>query len=158
VDIPDGGTYKKSNNFGEKVIGYGFGKPKPDKIVVDNRDYGYEPERDFSQTRNRSPAAIINKSAPARPKSLALNQAAAPGQYDSHKAFGAETKTMTIQRKREQRIETSAGPGQYEVDRSLSATKSRSRHAIISKEKRVETFAIKGQIDSCGPGQYDDRV
>lgn len=54
------------------------------------------------------------------------------------------------------KIEKSAGPGQYEVDRSVSATKVRTRSAIITKEKKVETFALKNQIDSAAPGQYDD--
>ena len=65
---------------------------------------------------------------------------------------------MTIQRKREVRIEESAGPGQYDTERAVSATKTRQRSALISKEKRVETFALKEQIDSCGPGQYEEKV
>ena len=65
------GQYKTMNNFGENVKGLGFGKPKAEKVEIDNRDYGYDPQREFSATRHRSPAAIIDKNAPARPKSFA---------------------------------------------------------------------------------------
>ena len=48
----------------------GFGKPKAEKRVVDNRDYGYSPEREFAQTRHKSPAATISK-AGVRPNNFA---------------------------------------------------------------------------------------
>ena len=38
------GQYDGGKQFGKDVIGYSWGKPKPPKKEVDNRDYGYEPE------------------------------------------------------------------------------------------------------------------
>ena len=35
------GTYQTSKEFGQDVKGVGFGKPRAEKTVVDNRDYGY---------------------------------------------------------------------------------------------------------------------
>ncbi len=73
-----------------------------------------------------------------------------------HKAFGADVKTVSFQKvHRERREETSAGPGQYDVDRSNSMVKSKSTAAIISKTGgRPDTFASKAHIDSAAPGQY----
>lgn len=79
IEIAGPGHYKTVNNFGENVKGYTWGKPKAEKVEIDNRDYGHDPERDFSATRHRSPAAIISKTSPGRPKSFALDQSAAPG-------------------------------------------------------------------------------
>lgn len=72
METPAGGQYKQGPEFGEQVKGYSWGKPRNEKVEIDNRDYGYEPEKEFTQTRHRSPAAIINKSTPGRPKSFAL--------------------------------------------------------------------------------------
>ena len=41
-------------------------KPKAEKKVVDNRDYGYTQEQEFKQTRHKSPAATISKLSPHR--------------------------------------------------------------------------------------------
>ena len=41
------GQYERGDEFGKNVKGLGFGKPKPEKKIVDNRDYGYNPEREF---------------------------------------------------------------------------------------------------------------
>ena len=40
----------------------GFGKPRQEKVVIDNRDYGYDAKKEFTQTRNKSPSVIISKS------------------------------------------------------------------------------------------------
>ena len=66
------GQYERNDEFGKNVKGLGFGKPKPEKKIVDNRDYGYDAERAMNQTRYRSPSAKINKDVPARPGSFAL--------------------------------------------------------------------------------------
>ena len=33
--------------FGKDVVGYSWGKPKPEKKIIDPRDYGYTPEKEF---------------------------------------------------------------------------------------------------------------
>ena len=44
---PDGGQYKTGPEFGEQVKGYTWGKPKADKVEIDDRDYGFLPEQQF---------------------------------------------------------------------------------------------------------------
>ena len=41
------GAYDGGKSFGKDVIGYSWGKPKPEKKIVDNRDYGYAAEAEF---------------------------------------------------------------------------------------------------------------
>ena len=126
--------------------------------MVDDRDYGYDPDREFKHTRAKSPAAIINKHTPARPSSFAnQSETGGPGQYDSHKEFGKEVKNMTFNKTmRVKPIEETTGPGQYDAERATSLTKSRSKSAYIGKDKaRPDSFAPKGQLETGGPGQYD---
>ena len=65
------GAYDGGKQFGKDVIGYTWGKPKPEKKIVDPRDYGMTPEKEFRQTRHKSPSAVIKKEGPARPLSFA---------------------------------------------------------------------------------------
>ena len=54
-----------------------------------------------------------------------------PGSYDvKGYSFGSNTKSFTIGKKRESRAEHSPGPGDYEVSRSDSQTKSRVPQAV----------------------------
>jgi len=54
-----------------------------------------------------------------------------PGTYDiKNLSFGSDAKGFTIGRKRESRVEHSPGPGEYEVSRSDSQTKSRVRTSV----------------------------
>ena len=39
------GSYEVGKEFGKDVKGIGFGKPKEEKKVVNNRDYGYQGEQ-----------------------------------------------------------------------------------------------------------------
>lgn len=82
---------------------------------------------------------------------------AGPGQYESQKQFGKDNKkSFTIGTRSEKKIEKTAGPGQYDVDRSVSATKTRIRTTVFTKEQaRPSSFAKAGDID-VAPGQYDD--
>ena len=41
------GTYDGGSSFTKTSKGYSFGKPKPEKKIVDNRDYGYDPDKEF---------------------------------------------------------------------------------------------------------------
>ena len=100
-------------------------------------------------------------SSPSRPMSFAKGGDfnVAPGQYDDGVRFNSNVKSFTIGTKTETKIETSAGPGQYDAERSLSVTKSRSKAALIGKDKaRPDTFANEAHVGTAGPGQYDDGV
>ena len=65
------GAYDDGKDFGKNVRGHGFGKPRPEKTEIDNRDYGFDPDKAFKQTRHKSPGALINKKTPARPSTWA---------------------------------------------------------------------------------------
>jgi len=45
------GAYERKDGIGTSGKGLGFGKPKAEKKVVDNRDYGYQEEKSFTQIR-----------------------------------------------------------------------------------------------------------
>ena len=64
---------------------------------------------------------------PARPSSFAKggDVNVAPGQYNHEKRFGQETKSFRIGEKREVRIESTAGPGTYDVERAERQTKTK---------------------------------
>ena len=65
------GAYERNDEFGKNVKGLGFGKPKPEKKIFDDRDYNADNDKTFKQTRYRSPSATINKNTAARPSSFA---------------------------------------------------------------------------------------
>ena len=56
-----------------------------------------------------------------------------PGSYADPKKFGDDVISYTFTAKRDTPIEPSAGPGEYDVDRSNSATRFRSPSAVIDK-------------------------
>lgn len=86
------GQYATYKEFGKDVKGYGFGKPKPEKTVVDNRDYGYSPEKEFKELRHKSPAAVISKAGARGDTFAPKGQGIGPGQYEVVKEFGKDVK------------------------------------------------------------------
>ena len=42
------GTYERNDGIGKSGKGLGFGKPRAEKTVVDNRDYGYEGQKTYT--------------------------------------------------------------------------------------------------------------
>ena len=89
-------------------------------------------------------ANINMGSSPSRPQGFHKggDVDVAPGQYDDGKRWNSNVKSFRIGEKREERIEMTAGPGQYDAERASSVTKSRTRAAIITNEKaRPDTFA-----------------
>lgn len=134
------GSYTCGKTFGKGVIGYSFGKPKPDKITVDNRDYNSL----NTATKSRSPSAKIDKYIPARPKSFAKGGDidVAPGQYDDGMRFNSGVKSFKIGQKREQLIPDAAGPGTYDLTRAEKLTKQKMPNINMgSSPARPESFA-----------------
>ena len=120
----------------------------------------YDVERSTSLIKCRSQAAIINKGK-ARPDTFASKEhvdSAAPGQYSVHKEFGKDNvKSFKIGTRSPVKYESTAGPGQYDVDRSVSVTKQRVQSGAFSKtQARPKTFAI--ETSSAAVGQYDDGI
>ena len=48
IDTAGPGHYKTTKNFGEGVKGHGFGKPKAEKVQLDDRDYNLDTEKVFA--------------------------------------------------------------------------------------------------------------
>ena len=129
--------------------GLGFGKPKPERRVVDNRDYDYSPEREFAQTRHKSPSAIINKGGSR--ETFTIKETAGPGQYDDGIRFNSNTKTFTIGEKRQERVVESMGPGTYDPDRADGITKAKMPNINMGSSPSRGSF-IKKDDANLGPG------
>ena len=149
------GAYGGGKEFGKDVRGHSFGKPKPEKPIVDPRDYGYEP---VGITRARSPAARINARTPARPDIANPSQAdnsAGPGSYPTQKNFGEGVKGHGFGKPRPEK--TIVDDRDYNTGMDLEKTRAKSPAAFIRREKsRPDTFANQANEESVGPGAYDD--
>ena len=56
-----------------------------------------------------------------------------PGAYESHRQFGKDNKkSFTIGKRSEKKIEMTAGPGTYELEKSSSMTRTKVTSTIIS--------------------------
>lgn len=155
------GHYKTTKNFGEEIKSFTIGTKSEKKITETAGPGQYDADRASSVTKTRIRSAVITKEK-ARPTSFANPaqvETAGPGHYDDGVRFDSNVKSFKIGTKSEKKIEMSAGPGQYDAERASTMTKSRTRAAIITKDKaRPDTFANKAQIGSAAPGQYDDGV
>ena len=153
------GHYERTDGFGRNVKGMGFGKPRQEKVVIDNRDYGYDAKKEFIQTRNKSPSVIISKSKRIETfADKAQMETAGPGQYNTYKQFGKDARTISMSRTaRDMKIEDSAGPGQYDYEKSMKVTREKSYSAIINRGAARAEITMKEQTEA-GPGQYDDGV
>ena len=68
-------------------------------------------------------------------------------------------KGFTIGEKREERIESKPGPGQYNHELADTLTKSKSPNINLgSSPSRPGTFAVSGHEHAASPGQYDDGI
>jgi len=95
---------------------------------------------------------------PSRPASFARggDVNVAPGQYNSDKEFGVETKSFRIGEKRIERTVEGLGPGAYSPERADAMTKSKIVNFNMgSSPSRPMSFARGGDVD-VAPGQYDD--
>ena len=72
---------------------------------------------------------------------LSVDNTLGPGAYDVGSSFGSNSKGFTIGRKREARQEHSPGPGEYNVSRSDSVTKTR-------VDRSVEFNKSTGRVDN----------
>ena len=122
--------------------GLGFGKPKPEKRVVDNRDYNYSPEKEFAQLRHKSPAATISKTG-ARPESFATKgEGVGPGQYQTYKEFGSDVKGLGFGKPKPEKRIVDNRDYNYSAEKEFAQTRHKSPAAVISKSRaRPESFA-----------------
>lgn len=141
--------------IGKEVKGYSFGKPKQEKTLVDNRDYGYSQEQEFKQTRPKSPTAKITKTG-KRPELFEnVGNGLGPGQYETYKEFGKEVKGYGFGKPSPEKKTVDNRDYDNSPEREFSQTRHRSPAAIINKEgMRPDSFALQGQIETVGPGQY----
>ena len=117
---------------------------------MDNRDYNYSPEREFSQTRAKSPSAIINKA--SQRETFAIKEiAVGPGQYDDGIRFNSNVKSFTIGEKRAEKVVESMGPGTYNPDVADGVTKPKVPNVNMGSSPSRASF-IKRDDANLGPG------
>ena len=118
--------------------------------MVDNRDYNYSPEREFAQTRAKSPSAIINKGG-QRETFTIKETVAGPGQYDDGIRFNSNTKSFTIGEKRTERVVESMGPGTYNPDVADGVTKPKAPNVNMGSSPSRAAFTKRDEAN-LGPG------
>ena len=151
------GQYDDGIRFNSNVKSFKIGEKRETRIEQTAGPGTYSPERAESQTKQKTPNIDLGRS-PSRPQSFAKggDVDVAPGQYNSDKRFGEDTKSFKIGEKREVRIEQTVGPGSYEATRAENLTKTKSPNINLgSSPSRPGSFARGGDVD-VAPGQYDD--
>jgi len=113
------GQYDDRNyDFGNKTKGFTIGEKRETRTVETIGPGTYEADRADGITKTKVTTTVNMSSSAARPASMAKTGGSnvAPGQYDdrSHE-FGSNAKGFTIGEKRETRVESTVGPGSYEV-------------------------------------------
>ena len=104
----------------------------------------------------RATSAVINKAEGERDSyinEVRGSSLAAPGQYEVQDGFGKTEKGFTIGSRIEKKVEeTTAGPGEYDLDRANSATRIRTTtYQFSSSQARPATFATSTS-ENVGPG------
>jgi hypothetical protein len=105
-------------------------QPKQKPLKQSNDGPGqYNPDRSDSVTKCRVPSALI-RPGDKRPQSLAKKKdyIAEAGSYAVEPKFGSNTKTFTMSKTPiDSPVKPSKGPGDYDVDKAVSATKPRTK-------------------------------
>lgn len=147
------GTYERNDGIGKSGKGLGFGKPRAEKTVVDNRDYGYEGQKTYTQTRKKSTSAMISKKSTSRSDLVRGSDSVGPGTYQAHKEFGKDLKGLGFGKPKPEKIVVDNRDYGYSQTAEFTQTRHKSPSATITKTgKRPDSFAIKG--DHAGPGTY----
>ena len=147
------GQYDDGIRFNSGVKSFKIGEKRETRIEQTAGPGTYEPTRAESLTKTKSPNINLGSS-PSRPQSFAKggDVDVAPGQYNSDKRFGEDTKSFRIGEKREVRIEQTAGPGTYEPTRADSQTKQKMPNINLgSSPARPQSFA-KANDTEAAPG------
>ena len=76
----------------------------------------------------------------------------APGQYDDGIRFNSNVKSFTIGEKRADRIETTVGPGQYDLERADVLTKTKIANVNMGSSP---ARAVRKNDTDVSPGQYE---
>ena len=148
VDVAPG-QYDDGKRFNSDVKGFRIGEKRVEKIQMTAGPGEYNHERADSLTKTKM-ANINMGSSPARPSSFAKggDVNVAPGQYDDGKRFNSDVKSFTIGEKRTTRVETTAGPGTYDVERADAQTKTKMVNINMgSSPARPQSFAKGGDVD-----------
>ena len=107
----------------------------------------------------RTTSAVINRAEGERDSyinEVRGSSLTAPGQYEVQEGFGKKDKGFTMSSRIERKVEeTTAGPGEYELDRANSATRTRTTTFQFSNaEARPANFATSTS-EQVGPGHYE---
>ena len=142
IDVSPG-QYNDKVRFNSNSKSFTIGEKRVETVRETMGPGAYSPEKADAVTRTKQ-VSIRLGSSPARPASFARGGDidVAPGQYDSGKKFGEDTKTFKIGEKRETRIEQTVGPGTYDHAKADELTKTKSvRITMGSSPSRPDTFA-----------------
>ena len=99
-------------------------------------------------------ANITMGTSPSRASLIRKEADIGPGQYNSDKRFGENTKSFQIGEKRAERIEYTQGPGAYDHEKADAVTKTKMANVTMGTSPSRASFIRK--TEDIGPGQYDD--
>lgn len=123
VDVAPGQYDDRNYQFGSNSKGFTIGEKRETKIDGGVGPGTYDVDRAQNVTKTRTTTTIDMSSSPGRPNTFAraADSNLSPGQYDDRSyKFGNNAKGFTIGEKRETRIESTVGPGSYDVDKADS--------------------------------------
>jgi len=106
----------------------------------------YDVDRADGITKTKVTTTVNMSSSPGRDVSFNRKQGSdvSPGQYDDRNyEFGSKSKGFTIGERREQRTETTLGPGAYDVDKADAVTKTKTMTTV-----RMGASSSPGQIET----------
>ena len=147
------GAYERSDGFGKSGKGLGFGKPKPEKKVVDNRDYGYQGEKSYTQARQSTKSITLSKETPARGIQTRKGDSLGPGSYNVSKEFGKDVKGVGFGKpKPEKKVVDNRDYG-YQGEKSHTQIRQSSKTTLITKEQTARGQSARAG-DPIGPGSY----
>ena len=130
VDVAPG-QYDDGVRWNSNVKSFRIGEKRFEKVVEGMGPGAYSPERADGLTKTKI-ANINMGSSPAR-VTKRNDVDVAPGQYDDGVRWNSNVKSFRIGTRSPVKFETTAGPGQYDVDRSVSVTKQRVQSGAFSK-------------------------
>ena len=112
------GRYGDRSNFGSNAKGFTIGERRETRVNETMGPGSYSPERADALTKTRTVTTTVNMSSTSPGRNSFARKAdidVAPGQYDAGKSFGSDAKGFIIGERREQRIESTIGPGSYDI-------------------------------------------
>ena len=135
--------------------GFRIGEKREDRVEKTAGPGEYSPEKADNITKQKIPNINMG-SQQARPNTLVKDQEldVAPGQYDDGIGFNSN-KGFRIGEKREDRVERTAGPGEYSPEKADRITKQKIADVNLGSSPARPGMTAKDKEMNLAPGQYD---